>query len=266
MTEAASTSASPSGNQSQASNDAGSNAASQSNQQQTTTQQTAATSPVRPAELADKAFDAYFDPQKGVRFDALAKDFNDLRASKAQHDLAMATVPKDVAGYNATIPDNIDWPKTAKGEVVKFEIPDDDPALAEFKKFAFENKWPQEQMTKTLSLYARMRAGEEAMVANARAAEQGKLGANGPARVDAVSTFLTAKLGTDKGKALMDRLVLSTDIEAMEDLVKAFSSQGGGSFDQRHRENDRQGRLTEEEYLKLPLSERRQYQLNGRVN
>jgi hypothetical protein len=216
----------------------------------------AADAPVRPAELADKAFDAYFDPQKGVKFDAFAKDFNDLRAHKAQTDLAAATVPTDVNGYNGTIPDTIDWPKTAKGEVVKFAIADDDPALAEFKKFALESKMPQEQFTKTISLYARMRASEDAMIANARVEQQGKLGANGPARVDAVSTFLSAKLGSERGAALMDRLVLADDVAAMEDLIKAFSTQGGGHVTQLHRDKP-DNQLSEDEYNALSPAERR---------
>lgn len=212
--------------------------------------------PVRPAELADKSFDAYFDPQKGVKFDALAKDFNELRAFKGQDDLRRATVPTDANAYNHTIPAEIDWPKTAKGETVKFEIADDDPALAEFKKFAHADGWPQERLTKTLSLYARMRASEDAMIANARDEQVTKLGANGPARVDAVTRVLHAKLGADKGQAIIDRMALHTDFEALEDVVKLITTGGNSTISQLHRERP-DNQLSEEEYNALSPAERR---------
>lgn len=191
-----------------------------------------------------------------MKFEALAKDFNELRAHKAQDDLRRATVPADANGYNTTIPETVEWPKTAKGEVVKYDIAADDPTLIGFKNLAHKFGMPQEHLTEMLSYYAVTRASEDAGYGNMRAEQQAKLGANGPARVDATTRVLHAKLGAEKGQAIMDRMQLSSDFEALEDLVKLINTGGNSSITQLHREKP-DNQLSEDEYNALSPAERR---------
>lgn len=249
-------SASQGGSQSQQASGAGSNGASDQQSQQQSQ------APVRPAEFADKAFDAYFDPQKGVKFDALSKDFNDLRAFKAQDDLRRAAVPAKADEYKLALPQTFELPKGVDGKPVEFKFDENDPRLGPVRELAHKLGMDQTGFSQLLAINAQYELGQVQQITAARAAEQSKLGANGPARVDAVSTFLKAKLGSDQGGAIMDRLVLASDVEAMENLVKQFSSQGGGNFSQGGRESDRKQTMTNEQYEKMPLSERRAYQLS----
>lgn len=241
----------------------GSNQANQNNQQQANAG--ADVAPVRPAALADKAFDAYWDAKAGIKHDVLAKDFNDLRASKAQTDLRLAGVPKSPDDYKLALPQTYKAPVGPDGKPLDVKIDEADPRLPAARAWAHKFGLDQNGFSELLSIQVQADLADQQLVASGRAKEQEKLGVNGPARVDAIETWLTSKLGSDKGGALFARLTLSTDVEAMEDLINQFSTQGGGAFNQQHRDNGGAGKLTEEEYQKLPLSERRQYQLNGGV-
>jgi hypothetical protein len=245
VTEAANTSASQGDNQQQSAPAAGSNGASDQQSQ----------APVRPTELSDKSFDAYFDPQKGVKYDVLAKDFSDLRAHKAADDLRRAAVPAKADEYKLALPQTFELPKGKDGKPVAYQFDEKDPRLAPARAFAHKVGLDQAGFSELLSIHAQYEIGEAQMIQSAKDAEIAKLGANGPARVDAVSRFMHARLGTDRGQALMDRMVLAGDIEALEDLVKLYSTQGGAGMDQRHRETPSK-ELSEEAYSAMPLSER----------
>lgn len=240
MTEAANPSPSPDGNPSPQPNGVGSPGASNP---------TPSSAPVRPAEMADKAFDAYFDPAKGVKFDVFTKDFNELRSFKAQDDLRRAAVPAKAEEYKLALPQAFEMPKGPDGKPVEFKFDETDPRLAPVRAFALARGIDQAGFSELLAIHAQYEIGEMQQINGARAAEQAKLGANGPARVDAVSRILSAKLGSDRGAALMDRLMLSSDIEIMEDLLKQFSTQGGGQFNQSHRESQSEA-WDEEAYQK----------------
>lgn len=250
-----------SGSQQQAADSAGSNGASNQTNQQNSQQQAAA--PVRPDAFADKAFDSYFDPKDGVKFADLARDFSALRAEKAQSDLRRAGVPAKADDYKLALPQTFELPKGADGKPIEFQFDDADPRLPAARAWAHKNGLDQATFSDLLAIQVQADLADRQMVASGRTKEQEKLGVNGPARIDALSTMFSSMIGTDKAKAIMDRMVLASDIEALEDLAKKISNPGGSNFTQQHREGGKNGKLTEEEYQRLPLSERRQYQLNG---
>lgn len=202
-----------------------------------------------------------------MKFGDLAKDFNSLRAEKAQSDLRRAAVPANPDGYKLALPQTFELPKDKDGKAIDFKFDDADPRLPAARAWAHARGLDQAAFSELLAIQVQADLADQQLVASGRTKEQEKLGVNGPARIDAVSTFLTSTIGSAKAAALMDRLVLATDVEAMEDLVKKFSNGGGASFTQQHRDNENKGKqLTEEEYQKLPLSERRLHQLNARAN
>lgn len=263
-------SSSPAAGQQQASGSgAGSSAGSQATQTQQNqqTQQdngqpaAAGAAPSRPTEFADARFDNYWDATGNrVKYDALAKDITDLTAFKAEQDAKRLSLPQKPEDYK------LDLPKTFKvPDGIKFDgIDANDPRLAEARKFAVAHGLSQEGFSEILAIQAMHQIGEIQQIETARKGEIDKLGANGPARVDAVATWLTARLGSEAGGALLQRLVLASDLEAMEALVKQFSSQGATSFNGSHRSGGN-GQISDEAYEKMSPREKLDYARQART-
>ena len=114
-------------------------------------------------------------------------------------------------------------------------------------------------------LYASTRVGELAQVTAGREREMGKLGAAGPQRIDAVETWLKAKVG-DKANVLVATLKqypVAATVEALEGIIRAFSSQGGTNFTQSGRDQaEEPGRIPG--YENMSFAQRRVAQMNQR--
>ena len=122
-------------------------------------------------------------------------------------------------------------------EGMQFEMRADDPALRQFKEMAHRRGLDQEAFSETLGIYFPTKIAELAEVNAARQREMGKLGAAGPQRLYALETWFKAKIG-DKSNILISTLKeypIASTVEALESVVRLFSSQGGGSFSQSHR-------------------------------
>ena len=89
--------------------------------------------------------------------------------------------------------------------------------------------------SKLLGLYAGSQISSQQAVATARNAEIAKLGATGPARIDALNTFFTAQLGEGEGKQFMSRILTASDVGIAEKLVAKIAQTGSG-FTTRGRE------------------------------
>lgn len=234
-TGSSSSSASPSNTQ----------AAGDSNGGSSHTTQTTAT-PVRPEAFADSRFDKFWDAKDGLKHGDLASELSRLTAFEAQDNVRRAGLPQNPDAYKLELPNGFQLP-----EGVQFQFDENDPRLGEARKLAHEAGLDQGTFSRLLGIHAAYELGETQRIKTARKGEIDKLGASGPARVDAVGTWLKSMIG-DKGGALLDRLVLASDLEAMEDLVKKFSSQGTAGYSQQHRETPG-GTFDEAEYAKLPV-------------
>lgn len=101
-----------------------------------------------------------------------------------------------------------------------------------------------------LGLYAGAQVATQQTVKAARDAEIAKLGATGPARIDALATFYKAQLGDADGARFMSRLFTASDVQMAEKLLSKLS--GTTSFTGSGREPPApQGRLSDEQYSKL---------------
>ncbi|MGH6864626.1 MAG: hypothetical protein ACREDO_00210 [Methyloceanibacter sp.] len=120
-----------------------------------------------------------------------------------------------------------------------FEVPrgfvmaplaDDDPivgpAIAEARKFAADMGMDQAGFSKMLGMYARVQASEHQALQDAARVQMKSLGANGTARVDAITRQMTAMLGQNHAKALLGTLFTKTQVEAYEKLLGAAASRG----------------------------------------
>jgi hypothetical protein len=98
------------------------------------------------------------------------------------------------------------------------------------KEWAYANGVDQAGFSKLMSLYAAAQIHETQQFNKARAAEVAKLGAMGPARVDACTTFLRGTIGDDLAKAIVTNLFTEKQVRAVEALMQRFTNQGGGSY------------------------------------
>jgi hypothetical protein len=92
-------------------------------------------------------------------------------------------------------------------------------------------------------------------------AEVAKLGAAGPARVDAVIQWIDAVAGPDAAalKNVFKMAPVASTITAFENMIKRFQSQGVTAFSQAHREGAPEANKIPG-YEKMTFEQRRQAQ------
>jgi hypothetical protein len=246
-------SSSSSGQQSsQASGAPGGGSASQS-------QQLTQTSSQRPSYVPDK----FWNAEKGeVLAEQFTQHFNDLSTRDAERVAREAAIPASFDKYEIKLPDGFKAP-----EGMQFEFNVNDPGLIEARKAAHELKLDQAGFSRMLGIYAANKLGEVQASNVARDAEMAKLGATGPQRLEAIETWLKAKVGDKAGVmiATMKKYPVAANVEAMESIIRAFSSQGAGGFSQ-------SGRETQEDQGKIPgyenmnFAQRRAAQMNAQFN
>ncbi|MGY8705120.1 hypothetical protein RAD16_05175 [Bradyrhizobium sp. 18BD] len=162
-------------------------------------------------------------------------DVNQAMAERVERQLARAALPASADKYEARLPADFKAP-----EGMEFQINADDPALRQFREIAHRRGLDQETFSEALGAFAAVKVAELREINAGREAQLAKLGAAGPQRIDAIETWLNAKVG-DKAKvmvATLKQFPVAANVEAFEGIIRAFSSQGGSSVTQSHREHD----------------------------
>jgi hypothetical protein len=110
----------------------------------------------------------------------------------------------------------------------------EDPAVGMYRQFALENEFSQDQFERGLDLVASLRVGEAYAINEAKKAEVRKLGAAATARVDAVTTWLSARAGEHAAPMvrILQMCPVAATIVAFESLIQKFTNQGAGTFSQ----------------------------------
>lgn len=180
--------------------------------------------PTPTAARPDYVPEAFWDPTAGaVKAAEFTTHIGELAALKAAQDARLAARPKDPSGYELKLPE------TFKSDVaLKFD--ETDPRVAPLRAFAHELSLDQAGFSKLLEIEAARVVAENKAVEAAQAAQIAKLGTNGTARVTAAKTGLAGILGADTAAQIMDRMVMATDVEAIEKLLAAFTNQGGSTY------------------------------------
>jgi hypothetical protein len=144
----------------------------------------------------------------------------------AADDVRRGTLPATPDAYKNDLPADFKMPA---GSEYKFDATD--PNLAALRSLAHEEGWTQQGYSRALGAYAAVKLAEDAAISSARTAEVGKLGATGPARIDAVTRFMDASgLGV-----LKSGLITAAQVEAWESHITKLTSQGSAAFSQSHR-------------------------------
>lgn len=196
-----------------------------------------------------------------VKIDALAPVFaelNDKTAKLAVEESRRLTLPTEPAGYKIELPADFKAP-----EGVTFEFRADDPLLAQAQQLAHAKGIDQETFSQMLGLYAGAQVQDQSVITAAKTAEIGKLGVNGPARVDAVTTWLKSVGGADAEILVktLDFAPVAATVVAFENMMRKFA--GGGGFTQQHREAP-STKPTDEEFNSWSYADQREYSTSGK--
>jgi hypothetical protein len=164
--------------------------------------------------------------------------WNELAARDAEQQVRRQALPQAPGDYQAILPP--DWQAPADlPPGTKFEFDMNSPALAQARAIAHASGMPQEKFSELLGVFASTKIGEQQNNARLRDANLRQLGSNGPMRVDAVATWLTARAGQDGAQVgnFLKAFPSAPIVKAMESLIKQFSSQGGADYSGQHRES-----------------------------
>ena len=109
-------------------------------------------------------------------------------------------------------------------------------------------------------IYAGGQVSSQQQIQTARNAEVQKLGATGPSRIDALTTFFRSYLGEADGNAVMARAFTAADVQRLEKLVGKITTLGGAPFRGNGREPPQPaGRLSDEQIKQLTPAQRLDY-------
>jgi hypothetical protein len=213
----------------------------------TQTGQTQQTAPTRPDWLPEQ----FFDAAKGPKLDEFGKYYTEVATRDAAEQVRRNALPQKPEDVQIALPKEFQLPQ---GVEFKF-----DPAKPEFTKLqaaAVKHGLSQDAVTDLVGVYAETLVSSEATLSAAKNAEIAKLGANGPARVTALSTFFDG-IGAPEMKGM---LVTAPIVAACERMVAKFASQGVASFSQAHREPGQAGgKVSDEAYRAMTPAQKLDY-------
>jgi hypothetical protein len=213
----------------------------------------------QPPKRPDWAPESYWDASKNEFKGAdLRKDFDALTAFKAAEDSRRLTLPQKPEDFKLELPKSFQLPQG-----VDFKLDDKNPLWAQARTWAQKAGLSQDQFAEGIALIAGDRIGTQASIKAAYDGEIAKLGPNGPTRVDAVTTWMTAVGGEQHGKALANILKMApvaSTIMALEAVMQKMQTQGAAPFNGNGREPpEPEGRLSPEQVSKLSAAEKLDY-------
>jgi hypothetical protein len=180
-------------------------------------------------------------------------------AERVERQLAKSGLPAAPDKYEIALPEGFKPP-----EGMAFEFNQDDPALAQARNLAHAKGWSQQDFSEALGIFASTKVAELAQTNAARQDQLNKLGAAGPQRIDAIATWLNAKVGDKAGImiATLKNYPVASTVEALEGVIRAFSSQGSTGFSQSGREGQEdQGKIAG--YDRMSFTEKRLAQMQS---
>ncbi len=194
-----------------------------------------------------------WDEKAGFKADA----YNDLVAFKASREAELAQVPDSPDKYEARLPATFKLPEGVEVPEGELVLDASDQRIQFLREVAHKQNWSQAQFEDVLAMGVHMDIGENQKMKEAAAAEREKLGSRGAERVNAVTTFLDAKIGKEYSGALRGMMFTAKQVEAFEALQRLVRGDVRG--------NPNGGRdatpaeLSDEEYQKLSPTERINY-------
>jgi hypothetical protein len=153
----------------------------------------------------------------------------DALAHQAEQNVRKRSLPPSPDKYEIKNTPNFKPP-----EGFKFEWDMNDPGLQAAREIAHARGLDQETFSSLLDVYAANKIGESQKLGTARAAELGKLGSAANVRIDAIETWLKARIGAKAGLFVgqLRNYPVAAMVEGLEDIIRGSSNQGGVDFTQ----------------------------------
>ncbi|MEM7428445.1 MAG: hypothetical protein AAF441_20325 [Pseudomonadota bacterium] len=170
---------------------------------------------VRPEGLEDP----FWSDDNGVNFEALLGEFGQLKEFKAEADIKASGLPESADAYKLEIPEDLDLPEGAE-----VKIAEDDPLLLAARGWAHEAGLSQEAFSGLTDVYVRAKAAEAKHLHESLAEQRALLGENVRARVDAVTTALSSRIGKELAAEINPMLVTANQVKAFEALLRSTKS------------------------------------------
>jgi hypothetical protein len=198
-------------------------------------------------------------PQQFAEPAAFRAAYDELAAYRAGHTARLATLPAKPDDYKTEFTADFKIP-----DGINYEFRADDPLLAQARSVMHEIDQGkisgQQAFSKLLELYAGGQVASQQQIQTARNAEIAKLGAAGPTRVDALTTFFRAYLGEAAGNRRMARIFTAQDVQDAEMEVSKITAQGGAPYRGNGREPPQPaGRLSDDQIKRLTPAQRLDY-------
>ena len=187
-----------------------------------------------------------------------AKELNDIVARDAAEQSRRLNVPADPSGYKIQLPADF---RSPAGMIVDVANENDPRYAASYqmaRQWAKSENLSQESFSKLLGLHASIVATEQAGIHAIAKAEAESLGANGPARMNAIGQFLRANYGDAKARPVMVSMATRAQVEIFEDLIGRLSKQGSASFNGLGRDPEPLG-ISDEAYEKMTYTQKLDY-------
>lgn len=193
----------------------------------------------------------FYDPKTGeIKGADLRKQFDELSAYKAEQSIKAQSVPQSADEYALALPEDFENPL---GGEITFD--DQSPFMAQARDAAHEMGLSQEGFSKLLAIYTAAQIHEHQKFGKMREEQVKLLGANGPARVDAITTWLKSNGANE----IAVQWWTAKAIGQFEKLITKFTSQGAGGFSQSGRDHQAAPKITDEDYEKMSFAEKREY-------
>jgi hypothetical protein len=191
-----------------------------------------------------------------------AADVQSAIAGRAEAQVRRSALPSAPEGYEAKLPPSFQAPPG-----VTFEFDAASPELARARAIAHAQGLSQETFSELLGCFAATQINGQMQQQQLREKNLAALGAAGPARIAAVSQWLAAKAGKD-GAVVADfiqKFPSAPLVRSLENVIRAFSHQGGADFSQSHRANQaEEGKIPGYENMSFVQRRVAQHMLNSR--
>lgn len=197
--------------------------------------------------------DQYWNDEKGVDFENLLKDHNELNTLKAELDIRNQGVPAKAEDYTLNKPAEIEGIDAET--LSNIDMNEDDPLVQGFREYAHEHKLTQEQFDSAVKLHVRTELARAAELESHIAAERKQLGTDAEVsnRVNALTTALKARGGTDEEiQSLMGGMVKADQIRLLEKVIRT-----GPQTNIMTSQGDNQGSLNGKSFDDMDYAERR---------
>jgi hypothetical protein len=195
-------------------------------------------------------------------FELSPDDIKGLLERKSLEDGRRAQMPRDASAYKLDLPADFKLPENSEW-VWDTSDAASSAMLDAARQWAFKHGLDQPAFSSLLSLYAQSELVGRQRFVEARAREIEQLGSAAAARVDAVSTFLESQLGSDLAGSLRSVLFTAKSVQAIERIMRNFTSQGMSGNPGLARDGGDLSRgpqkVSEEQYQAMSFHERMTY-------